>query len=53
MNAGLAVVLSILVGVGLLGGLALWLGIRLGRHAANKADEALASALKAFKEHRL
>ena len=52
MNAGLAVVLSILVGVGLLGGLALWLGIRLGRHVANKADQAIADALRAFREGR-
>ncbi len=46
MNAALAVALSLLVGVGLLGGLALWLGARLGAHLVDQLWDA-------FKDHRL
>ncbi len=46
MNGALAVVLSLLVGVGLLGGLALWVGARIAKRLVDALWDA-------FKEHRL
>ncbi len=45
-NAALAITLAVLFGFGVLGGLALWLGARLGAHVADQL-------WKAFEDHRL
>lgn len=53
MNATLATVLALLLGLSALGVVAVWLGVRLGRHLVGQIDRALEKAFAAFREHRL